>query len=409
MRRVAVTGLGVISPCGNAPEALFDNLMAAKSGIRRISAPYVDKLSIKIAAEAVFKTSDYFPSRMSAFDRTGLMSLASAMQAWKDAGLELGDDEKSRAGVYMGTGMGGAQSIDDNSRQLYQDNKDRVNPLSIVKVMSNAPAAHISINYGLTGPCLTYCTACSSSSVALGEAFRQIKYGFSDVILAGGTECLITFGSFKAWESLGVLAIEDAEDASTSSKPFSKDRSGFVIGEGAAVLVLEEMERARKRGAKIYAEVAGYGTTADAHHITAPTVEGQGRAMQMALDEAGLGIKDIDYINAHGTATATNDIVETQAIKKVFGDRAYKIPVSSTKSMHGHLIGAAGALEFLISLLAIQNNAVPPTAHLKNPDPECDLDYVPNAGRTGLSINAVMSNSFGFGGTNAVVIAKRAQ
>jgi 3-oxoacyl-[acyl-carrier-protein] synthase II len=304
--------------------------------------------------------------------------------------------------------MGGAQSIDENCRQLYAENKDRINPLTIVKVMSNAPAAHISINYGLTGPCLTYCTACSSSSVALGEAFRQIKHGFSDVILAGGTECLITFGSFKSWESLGVLATEDPEDPSASSKPFSKDRSGFVIGEGAAVLVLEEMERAKKRGARIYAEVAGYSTTADAHHITAPTVEGQASAMLLALNEAGLGIGDIDYINAHGTATAANDIVETQAIKKVFGDRAYKIPVSSTKSMHGHLIGAAGALEFLISVLAIQNNAVPPTANLKNPDPECDLDYIPNAGRTGLNINAVMSNSFAFGGTNAVLVAKRA-
>lgn len=407
MKRVAITGLGVISPCGNAPEELFANLMAAKSGIRRITHPFADKLAIKIAAEAEFKLSDYFSTRMSAFDRTGLMALASAMQAWKDAGLELSDEEKTRAGVYMGTGMGGSQSIDDNCKQLYFEKKERVNPLSIVKVMSNAPASHISINYGLKGPCLTYCTACSSSSVAIGEAFRQIKFGFSDVILAGGTECLITFGSFKSWESLGVLAIEDPEDASASSKPFSKDRSGFVLGEGAAVLVLEEMERAKKRGAKIYAEVAGYGTTADAHHITAPTIEGQARAMQLALEEAGLGVDAIDYINAHGTATATNDIVETQAIKKIFGDRAYKIPVSSTKSMHGHLIGGAGALEFLISVLAINNNALPPTANLKTPDPECDLDYVPNAGRTGLNIRAVMSNSFGFGGTNAVVVAKK--
>lgn len=407
MRRVAVTGLGVISPCGNTPEALFGNLMAGRSGVRRISAPYSDRLTRKIAAEAEFRTSDYFTSRMSAYDRTGLMALASAMQAWKDAGLELSDEEKSRTGVYMGTGMGGAQSIDENCQHLYAENKDRINPLTIVKVMSNAPAAHISIHYGLKGPCLTYCTACSSSSVSLGEAFRQIKYGFSDVILAGGTECLITFGSFKSWESLGVLAIEDPEDPSASSKPFSKDRSGFVIGEGAAVIVLEEMERAQKRGARIYAELAGYGTTADAHHITAPTVEGQSSAMLLALSEAGLGTGNIDYINAHGTATAANDVVETQAIKKVFGDRAYKIPVSSTKSMHGHLIGAAGALEFLISVLAIRNNAVPPTANLRNPDPECDLDYVPNIGRDGLNINTVMSNSFAFGGTNAVLVAKR--
>ena len=407
MKRVAITGLGVISPCGNVPEELFANLMAAKSAIRRMTHPFADKLNIKIAAEAEFKISDYFSTRMSAFDRTGLMALASAMDAWKDAGLELSEEEKVRAGVYIGTGMGGSQSIDENCKALYFENKERVNPLTIVKVMANAPASHISINYGLKGPCLTYCTACSSSSAAIGEAFRQIKFGYSDVILSGGTECLITFGSFKSWESLGVLALEDPEDTSASSKPFSKDRSGFVLGEGAAVLVLEEMERAKKRGAKIYAEVVGYGTTADAHHITAPTVDGQTRAMQLALEEAGLGIDAIDYINAHGTATATNDAVETQAIKKTFGDRAYKIPVSSTKSMHGHLIGGAGALEFLISVLAIKNNAVPPTANLKTPDPECDLDYVPNAGRDGLNIRAVMSNSFGFGGTNAVVIAKK--
>ncbi len=407
MKRVAITGLGVISPCGNAPEELFANLMAAKSGIRRMTHTFADKLNIKIAAESEFRHSDYFSTRMSAFDRTGLMALASAINAWKDAGLELSEEEKVRAGVYIGTGMGGSQSIDENCKALYFENKERVNPLSVVKVMANAPASHISINFGLKGPCLTYCTACSSSSVSIGEAFRQIKFGFSDVILAGGTECLITFGSFKSWESLGVLALEDLEDASTSSKPFSKDRSGFVLGEGAAVLVLEEMEHAKKRGAKIYAEIAGYGSTGDAHHITAPTIDGQGRAMQLALEEAGLAADGIDYINAHGTATAANDVVETQAIKQAFGDRAYRIPVSSTKSMHGHLIGGAGALEFLISVLAIKNNAVPPTANLKTPDPECDLDYVPNAGRDGLNIRAVMSNSFGFGGTNAVIIAKK--
>jgi 3-oxoacyl-[acyl-carrier-protein] synthase II len=407
MRRVAVTGLGVISPCGNTPEALFSNLMAAKSGIRRMTHPFAEKLGIRIAAEAEFRISDYFPTRMSAFDRTGLMALASAMQAWKDSGLELDDTEKERAGVFIGTGMGGSQSVDESSRAVYAENKERVNPLTVVKIMSNASASHISINYGLKGPCLTYCTACSSSSVSIGEAFRQIKTGYCDVALAGGTECLISNGSFKAWESLGVLAFEDPEDASASSKPFSKDRSGFVLGEGAAVLVLEDMERAKKRGARIYAEISGYGTTADASHITAPTIEGQARAMKLAMEEAGLGIDGIDYINAHGTATAANDVVETAAIKKVFGDRAYKIPVSSTKSMHGHLIGGAGALEFLISVLAINNNAVPPTANLKNPDPECDLDYVPNVGRTGLEINTVMSNSFGFGGTNGVLIAQK--
>jgi beta-ketoacyl-acyl-carrier-protein synthase II len=407
MRRVAITGLGIISSCGNKPDAVFSNVMAAKSGIRRMTHPFAEKLSIRIAAEAEFKVSDYFSTRMSSFDRTSLIALAAAMDGWKDSGLELNESELERAGVYMGTGMGGSQSVDENSQQLFGEKKDRINPLTVVKIMSNAAASHISINYKLKGPCLTYTTACSSSSIAIGEAFRAIKCGYSDVILAGGSECLITFGSFKSWESLGVLAFEDPEDASASSKPFSKDRTGFVLGEGAAILVLEEMERAKKRGAKIYAELVGYGSTADANHITAPTVDGQARAMQLALQEAGLGIDDIDYINAHGTATATNDVTETQAIKKVFGDLAYKIPVSSTKSMHGHLIGAAGAVEFLISVLAIANRGIPPTANLKNPDPECDLDYVPNVGRTGQELRAVMSNSFGFGGTNGALIAKK--
>jgi 3-oxoacyl-[acyl-carrier-protein] synthase II len=407
MRRVAVTGLGIISCCGNRPEVVFSNLMAAKSGIRRMTHPFADKLSIRIAAEAEFKVSDYFPTRMAAFDRTSLIALAAAMDAWKDSGMELEEAEQERAGVYIGTGMGGSQSLDENSQQLFGEKKDRINPLTVVKIMSNAAASHISINYKLKGPCLTYCTACSSSSISIGEAFRAIKYGFADVMVTGGTECLITYGSFKAWESLGVLAFEDPEDASASSKPFSKDRTGFVLGEGAAVLVLEDMDRAKKRGAKIYAEIIGYGSTADANHITAPTVEGQARAMQLALKEAGLGIDGIDYINAHGTATATNDVMETQAIKTVFGDTAYKIPVSSTKSMHGHLIGAAGAVEFLISVLAIANRGVPPTANLKNPDPECDLDYVPNEGRANQDIKTVMSNSFGFGGTNGVLIAQK--
>ncbi len=226
-------------------------------------------------------------------------------------------------------------------------------------------------------------------------------------MLAGGTESLITYSSLKAWASLGVLALEDAKDPAASCKPFSKDRTGFVLGEGAAVLVLEEMQRARKRGATIYGEIAGYGSTADAHHITGPAVDGQVRAMRQALEEALSGTGSIDYINAHGTATTANDIIETQALKEIFGQKAYSIPVSSTKSMHGHLMGAGGAVEFVITLLSIKNKAVPPTAHLKTPDPDCDLDYVPNAGRTGLNVRTAMSNSFAFGGTNAVLIARQ--
>ena len=395
----------MVSPSGNSADELFGNMMAAKSGVRRISAVYAEKLSNKISAEVDFNPLDFFPKKMVSLDRTSQMALAAALQAWMDSGLTPNSEVNPRAGVFVGTGMGGAQSVDEISIQLYVEGKSRVSPLSIVKIMSNAPAAHISISYKFAGPCLTYSTACSSSSVAIGEACRQIKYGFVDTAFAGGTECITNFASFKCWESLGVLAKEDPENFAASCKPFAKNRSGFVLGEGAAMVILEEMESAKKRGAKIYGELIGYGSTSDAYHITGPTIDGQTRAMQQALEEAGIAPEDVDYINAHGTATAANDLVETQAIKKAFGDVAYKVPASSTKSMHGHLIGAGGAVEFVICMLAIKNGAIPPTANLTIPDPECDLDYVPNEGRTGLNIRTVMSNSFAFGGTNAVLLA----
>jgi len=272
-------------------------------------------------------------------------------------------------------------------------------------VMNNAAASFISIERGLKGPCLTFSTACSSSSVAIGEAFRLIRHGYADVMLAGGMESPLTCGNLMSWESLGTLAVE-AEDPSMSCRPFSRDRTGFVLGEGAAVVVLESLERARNRGARIYGELAGYGSTADAEHITKPSMEGQSRAIEAALVEAGMGPDEIDYINAHGTATKANDVIETQAIKKVFGPRAYAIPISSTKSMHGHLLGAAGAVEFIASILALQRGVVPPTATLTIPDPECDLDYVPGEARTNVNLKAVMSQSFAFGGTNAVLIVR---
>ncbi|MCL4491425.1 MAG: beta-ketoacyl-[acyl-carrier-protein] synthase family protein [Nitrospirae bacterium] len=407
MRRVAVTGLGIISPVGNNKEDFFNNLASGVSGIKKISSAFSHRLSVQVAAEAAFNPQDFFSVKQARnFDRTTQMSLVAATQAWDDSGITLSDEAKGRAGVYMGTGLGGAQAIDDVYDQLYREGASRVSPLSITRIMCNAPASHISIRYGLSGPCLTYSTACASSSVAIGEAFRQIKAGFADIILAGGAESLLTYGSLKCWESLGVLALEDAEP-SASCKPFSKDRTGFVIGEGAAVVVLEEMERAMGRGAHIYGELIGYGSTGDAHHITGPTVNGQARAMHLALEEARISSDEIDYINAHGTATIANDVAETQAIKKVFGERAYGIPISATKSMHGHLMGAAGAAEFITAVLAAENDALPPTANLMIPDPECDLDYIPNKGRAGHNIRTVMSNSFAFGGTNAVLVARK--
>ena len=406
-RRVAVTGLGIISPCGNNIDDFSFNLMAGKSGVRRISSAYSSLLSVKIAAEVDFNPLDYFiKKQVPSLDRVNQFALAAASQAWKDSELSLDAKEKDRAGVYIGCGMGGGNAIEDLYDQLFNHNADRVKPLTVLMVMNNASASHISIEYGLSGPCLTLSTACASSANAIGEAFRQVRDGYVDVMLTGGTEAFLTYGSFRSWESLRVLAIEDPEDPSKSCKPFSKNRTGLVLGEGAAMVVLEEMERAERRGAPIYAELIGYGSTSDAGHIARPSLEGQARAMAEALKEAGLLPEDIDYINAHGTATHY-DLFETQAIKKVFGDYACNVPVSSTKSMHGHTMGAAGAIEYIVSLLAIKNQAVPPTINLDHPDPECDLDYVPNISRKGVKVNTVMSNSFAFGGTNAVLIAAK--
>ncbi len=405
-RRVAVTGLGIISSCGKTIDDFSLNLLAGKSGVRRISSAYSSLLSVKIAAEVDFNPLDYFNQKqVSKMDRVNQFALAAAMQAWKDSELSLDAKEKERAGVYIGSGLGGANTIEDLYDQLFKHNADRVKPLTVLMIMNSASASHVSMAYGLCGPCLTLSTACGSSANAIGEAFRQIRDGYVDVFLAGGAEAFLTYGTFRSWESLRVLAVEDPEDPSKSCKPFSKNRTGLVLGEGAAMVVLEEMERAVRRGAPIYAELIGYGSTSDAGHITRPALEGQARAMAEALQEAGLSPKDIDYINAHGTATQWNDLLETQAIKQVFGDIAGNVPVSSTKSMHGHTIGAAGAIEFIVSLLAIKNQAVPPTINLDQPDPECDLDYVPNIGRKGVKVNFVMSNSFAFGGTNAVLIA----
>ncbi len=407
-RRVAVTGFGIISPCGNNIDDFSINIMAGKSGVRRISSEYSNLLSVKIAAEVDFNPLDYFPKRQaSILDRVSEFALAAASQAWKDAGLSLDVKEKERAGVYIGSGMGGVHTIEEEYDQLFRHNAGRIKPLTVLMVMNNAAASHISIEYGLSGPCLTLSTACASSTNAIGEAFRQIEDGYADVMLAGGTESFLTYGGFRSWEALRVLAMEDPEDLSKSCKPFSKNRTGLVLGEGAAMVVLEEMERAISRGASIYAELVGYGSTADAVHMTKPSSEGQARAMSEALKDARITPEEVDYINAHGTATQWNDLLETQAIKKVFGHYAYKVPVSSTKSMHGHTMGAAGAIEFIVSLLAIKNQAIPPTTNLDLPDPECDLDYVPNVGRKGVKVNTVMSNSFAFGGTNAVLIARK--
>ena len=408
-RRVVITGLGAFTPVGKNPAEFFENLMAGRSGIGRLDAGFAEKLSIRIAAQVRdYNPAEHFSKiKPTGIERFSQLALIAAEQAVKAARLELAQHELPRAGVYLGSGMGGASTLEEGYVEIFQRETPRVKPLSVLLTMGNAAASHLSLAHHLQGPNVTYSTACSSSAIAIGEAYRQIKDGYADVMLAGGAEAMLTHGAMKAWEALRTLALEDANDPAASCKPFSKDRSGLVLGEGAAVLVLENAERAVRRGARIYAEIAGYDSSSDASHITKPDAAGQTRAILNALRDAKMQPQDIGYINAHGTATLAGDIEETKAIKQVFGEHARRVPISSTKSMHGHLMGATGAVEFTVAVLALQHNAIPPTINLHHPDPECDLDYVPNVGRRGVELNAVMSNSFAFGGSNAVLIAKR--
>jgi 3-oxoacyl-[acyl-carrier-protein] synthase II len=398
--------LGVLSPVGNDPKTFFANLMAGKSGIKRMETDFVDSLDCKIAAYINdYEPLDHFVKNKAAtMDRVTQFAVSASQQAINDAGLNLETEDLERFGVYLGTGMGGAASIEEGYIRLYKEQARRLKPFTVLMAMNNAASAQVALDFGITGPDLTFCTACSSSSVAIGEAVKQIRHGYTDVMLAGGSEALLTFGTIKAWEALRTLADEDETNPSASCKPFSVNRTGLVLGEGAGMVVLEDMDRAIARGAKIYAEVIGYGSSNDSTHITQPSVEGQARAMRKALADANINADQLDYINAHGTGTKLNDITETNAIKQVCGN---KIPVSSTKSMHGHLMGAAGAVEFVACMMAIQEEALPPTAHLVEPDPECDLDYVPNLGRHQVNVNTIMSNSFAFGGTSGVLIAKK--
>ncbi len=407
-RRVVITGIGIVSPLGNTPEEFFSNLLAGKSGIGKIKSDFVDSLDTQIAAQATFDGTEYFTKQQLALlDRVSQFALYSAEQAVKDANLTLTENELARTGCYLGTGMGGANSTEEGYDRLYKQQANRLKPFTVLMAMNGAAASQIAMSYKLQGPNLTFTTACSSSTIAIGEAVRQIQHGYCDIMFAGGTEALLTFGTIKAWEALRTLAKEDETDPAYSCKPFSMNRSGLVLGEGAAVFILEELGRAQVRGAKIYAEISGYGTTNDGGHITQPSVAGQARAIQAALDNANITPDNIGYINAHGTATQLNDSTETAAIKQVFGKHAYQTPISSTKSMHGHLMGASGAVELAATALALVNNRLPPTINLTEPDPACDLDYIPNQARSVQNLQYAMSNSFAFGGTSGVIILKK--
>lgn len=408
MKRVVVTGMGIMSPCGNDLATFFANLTAARSGVGRHSKVFPDDTTPWLTAEvAPFSTEGFTKMRLSTLDRTTLIALLTARQALADAKLAVVD--KTRAGVYWGTGLGGATTLEESYRNSFGSGATaRVKPTTVVMTMNNAAASEISLDTGFTGPAYTYSIACASAAIGIGEALRAIRNGYCDYAVAGGADSLLTLGSLKAWQALQTLAREDAADPASSCRPFAADRTGFVLGEGAGAIVLEEAASARARGATIYAELAGFGSTSDASHITKPSVEGQARAIRMAIDDGGLKPEDIGYINAHGTATTVGDVVETNAIKAAFGDVAKRIPVSSTKALHGHVMGATGVIEFIAALLALRENVIPPTAHLRKPDPACDLDYVPNVARRVENLRAVMSNSFAFGGNNAVLVAKRA-
>ena len=410
-RRVVVTGVGLVSSLGLTTKATWDGLLAGRSGVARITHFDPSDFAAQIAAEVKgFDPLQFVDKKdVKKMDVFIQYAIAASQYAVDDAGLSIGDGNRDRTGVFIASGIGGFSTIEREHRALLEGGPRRISPFFIPASIINLASGQVSIRFGARGPNSATCTACSASAHAIGDAYHIIRRGDADAMIAGGSEAAITpmgVGGFAAMRALSTRN----DEPERASRPFDRDRDGFVVGEGAGVLVLEEYELARRRGARMYAEVVGYGMSGDAFHITAPSEDGDGavRAMQMALRGAGLEPSAIAYINAHGTSTPYNDRLETMAIKKVFGDHAYKLAVSSTKSMTGHLLGAAGGLEAVITALAVHHKMLPPTINLDNPDPECDLDYVPNASRAA-EIAHAMSNSFGFGGTNAVLLFKRVE
>ncbi|MFM9835798.1 MAG: beta-ketoacyl-[acyl-carrier-protein] synthase family protein [Methylophilaceae bacterium] len=408
-RRVVITGLGVVSPLGNTIDELTKNVFGGVSGVKFLVAPFADKLECKAAAQANFDPANYFnkKSEYNILDRTGQMALHAAKEAVKHSNLNIDEALMPRMGVYVGTGMGGALSVEDGYQTLFVKNEERLKPYTVLMCMYNSPASAIATHFKLSGANQTISTACSSSAVAIGTALKDIRHGYLDAAIVGGTDAILSYASIRSWEAVRTLADEDLKDIGASCKPFSANRTGLVIGEGAAMMVIETYESAVSRGAKIYAEIIGYGMANDFKHITIPSKEGQAATMRAAIIDAQVSVNEIQYINAHGTGTLFNDATETEAIKEVFDTYAYDIAVSSTKSMHGHLMGAAGGLEAIITALALETNQLPPTINLHVPDPKCDLDYVPNETRKVESLRCAMSNSFAFGGTGASLILRK--
>lgn len=405
--RVVITGLGAVTPIGNNVKEFFDNVKAGVCGIDFITGFDTENFEVKLAASVKnFDPKPYIDVKESRrMDRFSQYAVVAAAQALEDAAIDPESLDKDRFGVIVGSGIGGLANIEKQERVLLEKGPRRIDPLFIPMVITNMAAGNIAIKFGARGICSNVVTACATGSHCIGEAFRYIKHGYADVILAGGTEASITPLGIAGFNAL--KALSTSKDPLRASIPFDKERDGFVMGEGAGILLLEEYEHAKKRGAKIYAEIVGYGATCDAYHITAPDPEGYGGTLSMknAMNEAGITPKDISYVNAHGTSTPINDRLETLAMKAAFGKDIYNIPISSTKSMIGHLLGAAGAVEAIVCVKAIEEGFIPATIGLKVKDEECDLDYVPNTGREG-KLSYVMSNSLGFGGHNASLIFK---
>lgn len=407
-KRVVITGLGTINPIGNDVEDTWNGIKNCKCGIDEITLFDNSNLKTKLAAEVKsYDASNYLDTKQAKrLDRSSQFAIIAAREAIKDSGINEENTNLENVGIFIGSGIGGLITIENQSQIKFEKGANRVSPMFIPMSIANMPAGNVAIDLGLKGESVSIVTACASSTHSIGEAYRNIKAGYEDVILAGGTEAAICELGIAGFENMKALCT--GVDKERASIPFDKERSGFVMGEGSGVLVLEELEHAKKRGAKIYAEVVGYGATSDAYHITSPDPEGKGaaRAMERAIKDAKIMLKDIDYINAHGTSTHLNDSTETKAIKLVFGEDSQNLKVSSTKGNTGHLLGAAGAIEAIICTKALENKLVPPTINYKEKDEECDLDIVPNK-PVEKDLNYVMSNSLGFGGHNASIILKK--
>lgn len=406
-RRVAITGLGLVSPYGGDLADFFSRLLAGESAVRHLLTDDLPRpLSIPFVSCPAFDADAALGRPLaSMMDRFAQLGMAAAFSAWDDAGLPRAADGESRDdwGVAWGTALGGTLAYEKGYRELWQKGRERVSPLSVILGMNNAANAHISIQLGLGGVSMSHTVACASSSVAIGEAFRRVRSGEARVMMTGGSDVPQAYGVARAWEALRVMASGDAESSPRACRPFSADRTGLVLGEGGAALVLEDWEHAVARGARIHGEMVGYGTSCDHSHLVRPEAAGQVRAIHATLADAGLHADQIDYVNAHGTATSEGDPVEIAALKAIFGERATQLPVSATKSMHGHLLGAAGAIEAIATVLALREQRIPPTAHLVSLDPACaGVDHVVSA-RHAPKLRTALSNSFAFGGSNAVL------